>query len=397
MGHVELGFYFIPILLLLSAVVAYIADKLGKKAGKKRLSIFGLRPKHTAIFMSVSSGILIAAITIVVMLSLSQNARVALFGLQNLKEEISTLSKEKDSLIKEKNSLLEEYNKSSGELNNLKLDLNDVNKEKQKLILDTIKLKNENSLALSHVKEMEYQKSLLDEKITSLNSEKEGLLNDISSSQALLDKLKTSIQSLRTGKLQFEAHQIIAQTIIQGGDKSVCESELNDFIQKTNSILINDLGLEGVDNVIFIPKQNVLDSIDMMARNNMQFAVRILSEGNVVVGEKHILASIQVFENNLVFRKGDTIVSTDIDSNLDSNLLLAKLGLLLQETNHIAKLRGLVPDPLTGNVGNVSYPVLYNAIRNIKNLSYQGKVKVSILAAEDTYAIGPLHILIMVN
>jgi uncharacterized protein (DUF3084 family) len=397
MGHVELGFYFIPILLLLSAVVAYIADKLGKKAGKKRLSIFGLRPKHTAIFMSVSSGILIAAITIVVMLSLSQNARVALFGLQNLKEEISTLSKEKDSLIKEKNSLLEEYNKNSGELNNLKLDLNDVNKEKQKLILDTIKLKNENSLALSHVKEMEYQKSLLDEKITSLNSEKEGLLNDISSSQALLDKLKTSIQSLRTGKLQFEAHQIIAQTIIQGGDKSVCESELNDFIQKTNSILINELGLEGVNNVIFIPKQNVLDSIDMMARNNMQFAVRILSEGNVVVGEKHILASIQVFENNLVFRKGDTIVSTDIDSNLDSNLLLAKLGLLLQETNHIAKLRGLVPDPLTGNVGNVSYPVLYNAIRNIKNLSYQGKVKVSILAAEDTYAIGPLHILIMVN
>lgn len=397
MGHVELGFYFIPILLLLSAVVAYIADKLGKKAGKKRLSIFGLRPKHTAIFMSVSSGILIASITIVVMLSLSQNARVALFGLQNLKEEISTLSKEKDNLINEKNSLQEEYNKSSGELNNLKLDLNNVNKEKQKLILDTIKLKNENNLALSHVKEMEYQKSLLDEKIISLNSEKEGLLTDINSSQALLDKLKTSIQSLRTGKLQFEAHQVIAQTIIQGGDKTVCENELNDFIRKTNSILINDLGLEGVDTVIFIPKQNVLDSIDMMARNNMQFAVRILSEGNVVVGEKHILASLQVFENNLVFRKEDTIVSTEIDPNLDSNLLLAKLGLLLQETNHIAKLRGLMPDPLTGTVGNVSYPVLYNAIRNIKNLAYQGKVKVSILAAEDTYAIGPLHIQIMVN
>lgn len=397
MGHVELGFYFIPILLLLSAVVAYIADKLGKKAGKKRLSIFGLRPKHTAIFMSISSGILIAAITIVVMLSLSQNARVALFGLQNLKEEISTLSKEKDNLINEKNSLQEEYNKSSGELNNLKLDLNNVNKEKQKLILDTIKLKNENNLALSHVKEMEYQKSLLDEKIISLNSEKEGLLTDISSSQALLDKLKTSIQSLRTGKLQFEAHQVIAQTIIQGGDKTVCENELNDFIQKTNSILINDLGLEGVDTVIFIPKQNVFDSIDMMARNNMQFAVRILSEGNVVVGEKHILASLQVFENNLVFRKEDTIVSTEIDPNLDSNLLLAKLGLLLQETNHIAKLRGLMPDPLTGTVGNVSYPVLYNAIRNIKNLAYQGKVKISILAAEDTYAIGPLHIQIMVN
>ncbi|AEE15397.1 hypothetical protein Thena_1791 [Thermodesulfobium narugense DSM 14796] len=397
MGHLELGFYFIPILLVLSAVVAYIADKLGKKAGKKKLSIFGLRPKHTATFMSVSSGILIAAITVVVMLSLSQNARVALFGLQTLKEEISVLTKEKNNLAQEKDRLLQEYNKSSDELKNLKLDLDNVNNEKRKLILDTINLKNENKLALSHIKEMEYQKSLLDEKIASLNSEKENLLNDISSSRALLDKLKTSIQSLRTGKLQFEAHQIIAQTIIQGGDKTMCESELNDFIQRTNSILVNELGLKNTDTVLFIPKQNIVDSINLMARNNIQFAVRILSEGNVVVGEKHILASLQVFENNLVFRKDETIVSAEIDPNLDSNLLLAKLGLLLQETNHVAKLRGIVPDPLTGTVGNVSYPVLYNAIRNIKNLSYQSKVKVSILAAEDTYAIGPLHIQIMVN
>jgi uncharacterized protein (DUF3084 family) len=396
-GHLEFGFYFIPIILILSAVVAYIADKLGKKAGKKRLSIFGLRPKYTATFMSVSSGILIAAITIVIMLSLSQNARIALFGLQSLKEEISALTKERNNLAQEKNRLLEEYSKSSVELKNLKFDLNNVNKEKQKLILDTINLKKENQLALSHIKEMEYQKSLLDEKIASLNSEKESLLNDISSSRALLDKLKTSIQSLRTGKLQFEAHQIIAQTIIQGGDRSVCEGELNDFIQRTNAILANELGLGSTETVLVIPKQNMLDSINTMARNDIQFAVRILSEGNVVVGEKHILASLQVFENTLVFRKDETIVSTELDPNLDSNLLLAKLGLLLQETNHVAKLRGIVPDPLTGTVGNVSYPVLYNAIRNIKNLSYQGKVKVSILAAEDTYAIGPLHIRIVVD
>jgi len=51
------------LLLALCGFIAYIGDLLGRRLGKKRLSVFGLRPKHTAILLTVVTGVLIAGFT----------------------------------------------------------------------------------------------------------------------------------------------------------------------------------------------------------------------------------------------------------------------------------------------------------------------------------------------
>lgn len=60
--------FLILLLLVLCGYVAYIGDLLGRRFGKKRLSVFGLRPKHTAILLTVATGVLIAAVTLTVAL-----------------------------------------------------------------------------------------------------------------------------------------------------------------------------------------------------------------------------------------------------------------------------------------------------------------------------------------
>jgi hypothetical protein len=55
--------FLILLLLVLCGAIAYIGDLLGRRFGKKRLSIFGLRPKHTAIVLTIATGVLIAAVT----------------------------------------------------------------------------------------------------------------------------------------------------------------------------------------------------------------------------------------------------------------------------------------------------------------------------------------------
>jgi hypothetical protein len=45
--------FLILLLLALCGFIAYIGDLLGRRFGKKRLSIFGMRPKHTAILLTV--------------------------------------------------------------------------------------------------------------------------------------------------------------------------------------------------------------------------------------------------------------------------------------------------------------------------------------------------------
>ena len=55
--------YLIGVLVLTGGAIAFIGDRLGTRIGKKRLSIFGLRPRHTSIIVTIITGILITAAT----------------------------------------------------------------------------------------------------------------------------------------------------------------------------------------------------------------------------------------------------------------------------------------------------------------------------------------------
>ena len=80
------GIRLIVIMAIVGALIAYIADKMGSKIGKKKLSVFGLRPKYTSILLTALSGSIIAVLTISVMAIASQSARTALFGMDKLQK-----------------------------------------------------------------------------------------------------------------------------------------------------------------------------------------------------------------------------------------------------------------------------------------------------------------------
>ena len=59
------------------------------------MSVFGLRPYYTSVLMTVITGVLIAATTIIVMAISSDSARTAMFGMERLQDELSSLNREK--------------------------------------------------------------------------------------------------------------------------------------------------------------------------------------------------------------------------------------------------------------------------------------------------------------
>jgi uncharacterized protein (DUF3084 family) len=66
-------------LLVATAVIAYWSDNLGKKLGKKRVSLFGLRPRTTATVLTITSSWAIMLFTLVVLLLVVTPLRRALF------------------------------------------------------------------------------------------------------------------------------------------------------------------------------------------------------------------------------------------------------------------------------------------------------------------------------
>ncbi len=65
-------------LLALCGLIAYVGDLLGRRMGKKRLTVFGLRPKHTAILSTVITGVLIAGVSLAAAFGVSPGVRLAL-------------------------------------------------------------------------------------------------------------------------------------------------------------------------------------------------------------------------------------------------------------------------------------------------------------------------------
>ena len=80
------------ILMLMGGIIAFLGDKIGSKVGKKRLTLFGLRPRYTSVIVTIISGVLISFLTIAVLAVLNENVRVALFGLSKLRTEMSDLN-----------------------------------------------------------------------------------------------------------------------------------------------------------------------------------------------------------------------------------------------------------------------------------------------------------------
>ena len=60
----EYGWIMLFILAIMGGIIAYIGDKIGSRVGKRKIVLFGLRPKYTSILVTILTGISIAAVTL---------------------------------------------------------------------------------------------------------------------------------------------------------------------------------------------------------------------------------------------------------------------------------------------------------------------------------------------
>jgi len=90
----------ILLLLILGGILSTLGDRLGTRVGKARLSIFKLRPKSTAVLITVFTGSIISAISFATMIVFDRDLRVGLFQLEDIREKIIDSEKELKKLEK---------------------------------------------------------------------------------------------------------------------------------------------------------------------------------------------------------------------------------------------------------------------------------------------------------
>ncbi|NJK41202.1 MAG: DUF3084 domain-containing protein [Acaryochloridaceae cyanobacterium SU_2_1] len=100
-----LGYLLILVLIILGGAIATVGDRIGSRVGKARLSLFNLRPKHTAVVVTVLTGGMISALTLGMVFAFSQQFRDALFRYDEIqkqsrivKEELNDTQQQKDKI-----------------------------------------------------------------------------------------------------------------------------------------------------------------------------------------------------------------------------------------------------------------------------------------------------------
>ena len=114
----------IVFLILLGGLIAPFGDLLGTKIGKSRFSILKLRPKKTATIVTIITGGFISAISIGLLLLVSEEFRQRLFvDIPFLQKTLDESKKALVPLQQERKKLEDKINNKEKELNKLKSDV----------------------------------------------------------------------------------------------------------------------------------------------------------------------------------------------------------------------------------------------------------------------------------
>jgi hypothetical protein len=94
----------VALVMGLAGMVAYVGDRVGHQVGRKRLSLFGIRPRYTSTIVAIATGMIIALVVTLVAILASQQVKTAFFRLNSLNAQIAELQSRQRDLEAKVNS-----------------------------------------------------------------------------------------------------------------------------------------------------------------------------------------------------------------------------------------------------------------------------------------------------
>ena len=418
------GVLLILVLVITGGAIAFIGDRLGSKVGKKRLSLFGLRPRHTSIIVTIVTGILITTTTLGVMTLVSKDVRTALFGMEKLNQ---TMLETKASLQETQDDLL------SAQQQKAEADkaLDDSQAEVEKLQDQQSKLENEQQRLLEGNRLLEEAKAMLLAKNDELAAQNQNLLGENSSllgenqtltgqnaklqgenatlsetnvklgeEKKMLEKqtedLANGLITIREGDIVYRAGEVIASGVIQGNrSEDAVRTDLTTLAQVASRNVSVRVGEDKTDQDIWIYRPEFESAVKTIAASPQDMVVRVVASGNQIRGEE-IRASLELYKNSIIYQPHEFILARAyrVDGG-QKGVAEEALMSFLSEVNQSATAKGILPDPIRGTVGVIEAAQFYDVVSRIQ--PYHDGVVLSAYAREATNALGPLRLDIKVE
>ena len=399
------GVELIVVLILMGGLISYLGDRIGMRVGRRRLSLFGMRPRHSSVVVTVVTGTLIAALTLGALTAVSHDVRTALFRMSEiqtalaqaneallaseaelaaLKTSLSGHREEVDRLMAERDKAMAERDEALGEREALTAEI-------QKLERQLAAAQDDLETWKSRVASMREVSESLEDAIAKLRATEERLRRDIS---ALTQQYIAMESRLRAGEFVYLKDEIVAAAVVRGGDQAAAEEALLNLLEVADArALARGARIEGKERALELGREEYFfQGVQVLSSQDGEWVARVVAAQNTVAGEP-LRAYLHLFPRSRIFAKGEVIAQRVLDGGRPDieNALLA----ILDEVNRKAIQAGMVTDE-DGGVGHVSGEEFIEALLALRRSG--GPARVAAVAAKDTWNTeGPLEIELVVT
>jgi uncharacterized protein (DUF3084 family) len=240
------AYILIVAIVLLSGVIAALGDRLGTKVGKARMRLFNLRPRQTAVVVTVITGILIAGSTLGILFASSKSLREGIFRLDEILKQLRVAQAELDSIGGEKKAIEQQLRQTKleqiavqrrmkainqnylqarhrlqqvlGQAKKLNADIHLLLQERQQLNLQKLQLSRQNSTLLSQVQERDDELRKREQRIANQD-------RSLQQRQAQLQALEKRVRPLEAQRRQLQTDINARDSQIQSLDQAIAAKD----------------------------------------------------------------------------------------------------------------------------------------------------------------------------
>ncbi len=230
------GYILIAAILILGGVIATVGDRIGTRVGKARLSLFNLRPKKTAVIVTIFTGGLISASTLAILFAADGGLRKGVFELEdiqrdltNKREQLKTAETQKSQVEGELNKAKQEKSQAQQELQKINKSLQAANTKQKTTQAQLNRTLNQQAKTQTRLNETQSRLGAIVVRYQQATSELQTLYNQRQTLQTAVEGLKTEQK-----RLYAEAKRAIdeAKIVIEKRDRKI--AKLDKLIQNRN-------------------------------------------------------------------------------------------------------------------------------------------------------------------
>lgn len=341
------GYILILAIILLGGAIATVGDRIGSRVGKARLSLFNLRPKKTAVLVTILTGSVTAATTLGLMLAANRELRDIVFRTESIIRQNQQVRQELDEAVSQKTDIQKELSVTRANLTESVRRLRNINDSlkvalaRQKVSEANLnRLRSRYNLAQTTLRKFGDQAKTLRAQIGQLSAQRQRLDQERQRLIGQRNQVQARLKQATAERESLEAAAAAAKLRIQRVEqqKQRLETAIAQSSQQLQASLRQQAGLQTAVTQAQAQLERAAQEQITLRQQRQQLSQEIaaLEENRQRLVENLRVLLLGLRRGNVTIRAGQVLASGVVQNLTSRQEALAAINTLLQQARRTA-------------------------------------------------------------